>query len=71
MILYARISSTMVKWMAIHEDDHYEASVETLYDVGEKDGSVERQRPRQTRKGNVSIAQTLLWLPIASPVLIC
>lgn len=51
-----------------HKDDHHEASVETFYGIErEKDGSVERQRPRQTRKGSVSIAQTLLWPPIASP----
>lgn len=44
----------------IHEDVQHEAGVETLYDVErEKDGRAERQRPRQTRKGNVSIAQIL------------
>lgn len=48
---------------------HHEAGVETLYDVErEKDGSAERQRPRQTRKGNVSIAQILSPPPpTASP----
>lgn len=43
--------------------------VETLYDVErEKDGNAERQGPRQTRKGNVSIAQILSPPPpTASP----
>jgi len=46
----------------VGEDDQDEASVAmTLYDVErKKDGSAERQRPRQTRKGNVSSAQILL-----------